>query len=290
MAKFEGLEKVAQDYYDSEDAFNFYTEVWGGENLHVGRYPAEVQAVPLGPERVYASGQSALEYLAAKHEPSEGQRVVDMGAGIGGCARYYASKFGATVVCIDLSKLENQRNVEKNKAAGLEHLVLVPGERSFSETGEADASADLVVSEDSYLHAGEFRADCMKEAARILKPGGHLVFTDPMQTDDCDPAFMGPIYQRINLPDMGSPGKYRAWCEAAGLEFVEFDDQTEHARTHYATVQEVLALRGPSLVESKKVSQGYVDRMSFGLGKWVEGAETGNVCWGYFTFRKPLAG
>lgn len=29
----------AQEYYDSEDAFNFYKEVWGGENIHVGLYP-----------------------------------------------------------------------------------------------------------------------------------------------------------------------------------------------------------------------------------------------------------
>eukprot|EP00959_Pyramimonas_sp_CCMP1952_P210662 4408511-Pyramimonas_sp.AAC.1 len=25
----------AQDYYDSEDAYNFYADVWGGDNIHV---------------------------------------------------------------------------------------------------------------------------------------------------------------------------------------------------------------------------------------------------------------
>jgi hypothetical protein len=44
--------------------------------------------------------------------------------------------------------------VELTAAAGLTERVVVKGERSFTATGEPDASFDLVVSMDSFLHAG----------------------------------------------------------------------------------------------------------------------------------------
>ena len=52
-----------------------------------------------------------------------------------------------------------------------------------------------------------YRADSIKEAARVLKPGGFLVFTDIMQSDDCNLEQMAPVFARINLDDMGSPAK-----------------------------------------------------------------------------------
>ena len=32
------IQQITKDYYDSEDAFNFYEEIWGGENIHIGLY------------------------------------------------------------------------------------------------------------------------------------------------------------------------------------------------------------------------------------------------------------
>ena len=41
--KCEKVEKTAQDWYDSDDAFNFYQHTWGGE-VHIGLF----DEVPLG--------------------------------------------------------------------------------------------------------------------------------------------------------------------------------------------------------------------------------------------------
>ncbi|CAN0105515.1 unnamed protein product, partial [Sphacelaria rigidula] len=35
-----GIVATAQGYYDSDNAFNFYRQVWGGEHIHVGLYTA----------------------------------------------------------------------------------------------------------------------------------------------------------------------------------------------------------------------------------------------------------
>ena len=30
--------RTAQDYYNSDDADNFYSRLWGGEDIHIGLY------------------------------------------------------------------------------------------------------------------------------------------------------------------------------------------------------------------------------------------------------------
>lgn len=106
---------------------------------------------------------------------------------------------------VNISKEGNDVNTKMTKEQGLEHLIVINGERSFVDSKEADVCMDLVVSQDSYLHAGKDRELVVKEAARILKPGGLFVFTDIMQTDGVDPNDLTEVYARIGLDDMGSP-------------------------------------------------------------------------------------
>ena len=37
--------RVAREYYDSADADNFYYEVWGGEDLHLGWYESPNESI-----------------------------------------------------------------------------------------------------------------------------------------------------------------------------------------------------------------------------------------------------
>lgn len=47
---------------------------------------------------------------------------------------------------------------------------------------------DAVVSQDAIAHAGQEHHRVIKEAARVLKPGGLMAFSDLTQSDDADPA------------------------------------------------------------------------------------------------------
>src|SRR5690606_14274320 len=109
-------------------------------------------------------------------------------------ARYLARRFGCHVTAVNLSETQNERDREMNRAQGLDHLIDVQ-DGSFDAVACAAESYDVVWSEDAILHSDD-RRKVLEEAWRVLKPGGHLVFTDPMQTEDCPPDALQPIYDR----------------------------------------------------------------------------------------------
>jgi len=216
-----------------------------------------------------------------------GDLIMDMGSAYGGCARYCAETYGCRVTCIDLSKRENETNVLMTKEAGLDHLITVPGERSFCETGEPDGIYDLVLSQDSFLHAGEHRAGAVAEASRVLKPGGSFIFTDIMQAENLpDRSVLSAVYARIHLKDMGDVAFYTRAAAAAGMELVEFDDRTYELANHYSSILKVLQSRAPGLVSSGKVSEQYINNMTAGLQAWIAAASGGHLRWGYLHFKK----
>ena len=268
--------KVAEDYYDSSDADNFYAAIWGGEDIHIGLYDS-----PDEPIR-QASHKTVLKMAELLNGLRPGARVLDIGAGFGGAARVLAKKYGAHVTCLNLSDVENERNRKLTEEQGLSDLVeVVHG--SFENIPEPDNSFDIVWSQDAILHSGN-REKVLKEVARVLKPGGEFIFTDPMQADGIeDESVLEPIYARIHLDSLGSFGFYRKELGGLGFEEVVIEDLTPQLRTHYDRVGKELASRRQEL--NDQISDGYIDKMLVGLRNWVKGADNGHLAWGIMHFQ-----
>lgn len=270
--------ETARDYYNSEDADNFYFHVWGGEDIHIGLYES-------GDEPIRDASRRTIEHMASKIQLKldADKRVLDMGAGYGGVARYLASTYGCKVVALNLSERENERDRQMNKEQGLDHLIEV-WDGSFESVDAEDASFDVVWSQDSILHSSE-RGKVIAEAARVLKPGGELIMTDPMQVDDCPEGVLQPVYDRIHLPSLGSIDFYREAAKQNGLEEIEVEVLTENLVKHYDRVRRELEQNRDSITD--KVSDAYIDRMITGLGHWVDAGSKGYLRWGVMHFRKP---
>lgn len=277
-ADYREAARTAQDYYDSADADAFYAAVWGGEDIHVGLYEDPAEDIK------EASARTVREMAARLPKLTEDMGVLDIGAGYGGAARYLAKTFGVHVTCLNLSGKENARNRTLNEEQGLvDKIEVVHG--SFEDIPFPEALFDVVWSQDAILHSGA-RERVVHEVARVLKPGGHFIFTDPMQADGADDeTALQPIYERIHLPDLGSIGFYRAVAKRAGLEEVEITDLTHQLRNHYNRVREVLIEKRDTL--KGQISQDYIDRMIRGLKHWVDGADAGQLSWAIMHFRKP---
>jgi len=269
--------KTARDYYNSEDADNFYFHIWGGEDIHIGLYQAE-------DEPIAAASRRTVEKMAARL-PALGSdaHILDIGSGYGGASRYLAQRFGCKVTALNLSEKENVRNREMCEGAGLaSQITVVDG--SFEEIPLANESVDAVWSQDAILHSGR-REQVVAEVARVLKPGGHFLFTDPMESGDCSRSDLQPVLERIHLQNLGSPRFYAGAAAASGLKLVSWIDLTPQLVRHYARVAEELEAQRSSL--KGKVSDDYIARMLKGLSAWVTAGQRGCLAWGILHFRKP---
>ncbi|MEI4233198.1 glycine/sarcosine N-methyltransferase [Roseovarius sp. D22-M7] len=271
------IRDVTEDYYDSDDADTFYSTIWGGEDLHIGLYDT-TDDIRMASDLTIAAMVKRLPGL------SEASRVLDMGAGYGGAMRTLVRETGANAVCLNISETQNEYNLGKIRAAKLGNKINVR-HGVFEDVPEEDGTFDVVWSQDSFLHSDQ-RDKVMAEAFRVLKPGGHLIFTDPMQADDVPPGVLQPVYDRLQLNSLGSMRFYREVAEALGFEVVEQDDMTGQLRNHYARVREELLANYERLRENGSSAE-YLDKMAVGLENWVKAADAGHLAWGIQTFRKP---
>ncbi|MFO8011370.1 MAG: methyltransferase domain-containing protein [Dehalococcoidia bacterium] len=265
----------AKDYYDSYDADEFYYNIWGGEDFHLGIYHHEN-------EPIFEASRRTVKTMAGLVDLQPEKKILDIGAGYGGAARYVVRNYGCTVWCLNLSEKENERNRLKNEAYDLEHLITVI-DGCFEDLPFEDEFFDVVWSEDSILHSGE-KDKVIAEAARVLRPGGELIFTDPMQAEDCPDGVLQPVLDRINLESMGSIKLYRDLAARNGLEEILWVDLAKHLPMHYARVRLELEKRYEQMAEI--ISQEYIDNMLKGLTHWVEAGNSGYLNWAIMHFRK----
>ncbi len=270
--------ETARQYYNSDDADNFYSTIWGGEDIHVGLYQSET-------EPIRDASRRTVERIASKLDDIDANtKVLDVGAGYGGAMRYLARTHGCECVALNLSEVENERDRAMNREQGLDHLITVV-DGNFEDLPYENATFDVIWCQDSFLHSGD-RARVLSEVACVLKPGGQFVFTDPMQSQDTPRSVLQPILDRIHLESLGSPEFYREQAEKLGLEEVEFEDNSQQLTNHYWRVLKELERREDE-VRQAGVSQDYIDHMKKGLQHWVDGGKSGYLVWGIFHFRKP---
>jgi SAM-dependent methyltransferase len=274
VTKSEAVER-AEAYYDSGEADAFYQAIWGGQDIHIGIYRDDA-------EPIADASRRTVESMADRLIRSDAStRVLDLGAGYGGSARYLADRFGCKVTCLNLSETQNALNRTLTAEAGLTELVdVVYGD--FENIPEPDGSFDIVWSQDAILHSGN-RTRVLDEVSRVLVGDGQFTFTDPMQSDTCPDRVLQPILDRIQLSTLASFGFYRTELTARGFEESRTEELTDQLRMHYWRVGKALQDRYDEAV--KMSGQTYVDNMIKGLQHWVDGADRGYLAWGIMDYR-----
>lgn len=139
-------------------------------------------------DHFHGGGYPATLELAHMADLRAGQRVLDIGGGIGGPARTLASEFGCSVTVLDLTEEFCRTGQVLTAWTGLDDRV------SFHH-GDAcalpfdDASFDVVWTEFSQMNIADKEA-VYAGVARVLRPGGRLAFQEIMA---------GPV-QPVHLP------------------------------------------------------------------------------------------
>jgi predicted TPR repeat methyltransferase len=120
-----------------------------------------------GPELLF---KAVLVSRAAVRKPAFFRRAIDLGCGTGLAARAFASAVDR-FIGIDLSP----RMVERARATGL-YAELEVTEMGQCLASKPEASADLILAADAMVYLSDL-APLLREAARVLVPGGLLAFT-----------------------------------------------------------------------------------------------------------------
>ncbi|MBL7742867.1 MAG: methyltransferase domain-containing protein [Chitinophagaceae bacterium] len=163
------------EYYNSTE--HAYRDSWDLDNslsIHYGYRDGKVRSFP----------QSLLrmnEVMAEASAITSNERVLDAGCGVGGSSIFLAMNVGCKLTGITLSERQVRQataNAQKKKVDGLVDFKVM----NYCDTSFADESFDVVWGCESICYA-DSKEQFIKEAYRLLKPGGRLVVADGFVTE-----------------------------------------------------------------------------------------------------------
>jgi cyclopropane fatty-acyl-phospholipid synthase-like methyltransferase len=169
-------------------------------------------------------GLPVNDALAARADLKPGMLVVDFCAGLGGPARYLAHRYGVTVTGIDLNPSRVAGARELNARVGLADTVTMI-EGDVTSTPLAPESVDRVVSQEAFLHIPD-KAAAAREAHRILKASGRLVFTDWITHRALTAGETEVMWRGIAAQTLQGIESYKALLAQAGFRVAAVDDLT----------------------------------------------------------------
>ena len=142
-----------------------------------------------------AAQSDKLELICRKLQLAPGMRVLDIGCGFGGLARYAAERYGVSVVGITVSR--RQVELGERRCAGL------PVEFRLVDYRELNEPFDRVVSVGMFEHVGRrYYRDFFAACDRCLRPGGlFLLHTVGIQNEES----INPWYDKYIMPGVEFP-------------------------------------------------------------------------------------
>jgi ubiquinone/menaquinone biosynthesis C-methylase UbiE len=209
-----------------------------------GKDVSKLTPVDLAPvDEFHIRGREATIELAARASLKPALRVLDVGSGLGGSARYLASEHRCQVTGIDLTR----EYVETARA--LADRVGLGGQIEFRQCGALampveNGSFDVVWTEHVQMNIADKRA-FYGEIARVLRFGGQLAFHDIFQGVGGEPHFPVPWAEERSISFLATPEAIRETLGQAGLRIVDWEDRSEKSLQWFTEAVEKVKQSGP---------------------------------------------
>lgn len=226
-------------HYDGGDLLSAIER--GVEQL--GKTPTTVTIDDLGPvDEFHVGGRPATIELCDQLGVNAGGRVLDIGCGIGGAARFIAATYGCSVTGIDLTP--NYIDAARTLTSWTGHDTLVDFEvGSAVNMPFADERFDHAVQ----LHVGMNISDkkaLFGEVHRVLKPGGRFGVYDIMRLTDAPISYPVPWATDASTSFVETVDTYRNALEAAGFVVTAERNRREFAVEFFTAMKARVAEAG----------------------------------------------
>ena len=262
------------------DVGNDFYALWLDRNLQYS-----CGYFPTGTEDINTAQELKMEHICRKLRLQRGERLLDIGCGWGGLARYAASKYGVDVLGVTLSKNQKAYADEQIARSGLQGRVAVELKDYRDLENE---SFDKVVSVGMFEHVGRSHLpEYFAQVYRLLKSGGLFLnhgISRRTATKADEQSFIpkhifgrGTFQQRYIFPDgeLTPVSEVNAMAEEARFEVRD----VENLREHYAlTLRNWVNRLADHRDEAIKVSDEVTYRTwRLYMSASVFGFESGNI-------------
>ena len=240
--------------------------------------PAEIRKYEAiyGRHFVSPGGKACARDCVSRLHLTPGDRVLDIGSGLGGSAFLMAREHRARVHGLDLSAdmvaLANQKCREEQ----LEDLVSFEQADCMALT--VSQAYQAVYSRDVILHI-EDKARLFEILREALVPGGRLLFTDYCRGEDpCSQEFDRYVAERGYC--LYTVAEYGECLREAGFDAVHGEDWTARFIDFHRLELQLLTSAGLAADEEAESRQRWQEK--------IARAERGEQRWGFFSARRKF--
>ncbi len=188
----------------------------------------DLDAASLAPaEELHMLGRGATVTLAERARITEVDRVLDIGSGLGGPARYLASNLGCEVTGIDITRELCEVAIDLTRRVRLDDLVtFVHGDAL--DLPFDDGAFDVAWTEHVTMNI-EDKERLFGEIRRVLTTGGRLAFFDLLAGPAQPIHFPVPWADDSSTSFLATGDETRALLDRAGFRVRSWEDLTHEA-------------------------------------------------------------
>jgi ubiquinone/menaquinone biosynthesis C-methylase UbiE len=210
-----------------------------------GKDVSDLSVDDLAPiDEFHTRGRESTVEVADMAQLDSSHTVLDVGCGLGGTARHLAEQYGCNVTGLDLTEEYVDVGNKLTGLVGLRDKVSLQ-QGSALDIPHEDGTFDIAWTEHVQMNIAD-KARFYSEMARVLKPGGRLLFHDIFRGSSADaPVYPLPWAENESISHLATESEAQATIGQTGLEIDQWHRKVDESLEFFKGVLTKIQEDGP---------------------------------------------